>query len=116
MRSARLWAAAVALALVAALVPAVATAAPGDPCEATYNAPMNSTDKLKRYLDCRLDRLESPAPTVTVTVTASPSATPSQSPSATPTATPASSPFAGAPTARPTSARHFPRLPPPNSP
>ncbi len=87
MRRARLWAAAVALALVAALVPAVATAAPGDPCESSYAAPMNSTAKLKAYLDCRLDRLESPAPTVTVTVTASPSATPSQSPSATPTAT-----------------------------
>lgn len=91
--SRRMWAAAVALALVAALVPAVATAAPGDPCEASYRAPMNSTEKLRAYLDCRLDRLDkglAPAPTVTVTTTATP-ASPSVTPSSSVTPSPSSS-------------------------
>lgn len=95
MRHLRIWAGILALAVVAALVPAVASAAPGDPCEAAYSKPMNSTEKLRKYLDCRLDRLDAglqPAPTVTVTAPASPAATVTAPASASPTvsATPSS--------------------------
>lgn len=108
LRRLRVWAGLLALAVVAALVPAVASAAPGDPCESAYKAPMNSTEKLRAYLDCRLDRLDSglkpgptvtvtaPAPTVTVTpsVSPTPSSTPtvSSSASSTPSASPSPSP------------------------
>ena len=46
MRHLRIWAGILALTVVAALVPAVASAAPDDPCEAAYSKPMNSTEKL----------------------------------------------------------------------
>ena len=70
-----------------------AVAKPQDPCEASYTAPMNSTQKLKSYIDCREDRqdaelaaireaLDSPSPT------SAPSATPAPTASATPTPTP----------------------------
>ena len=103
MRRGRIWAGILALGLVAALVPAVASAAPGDPCESAYSAPMNSTEKLRKYLDCRLDRLErgltpSPAPTVTITASPSASPAPSDTPTAstTPTVSPSTSPTAPA--------------------
>ena len=105
----RLIAAGSAVALLLAIAPAVAQASPADPCEQAYTAPMNSTAKLKAYLDCRLDRLDSrvgvypvPGPTVTatvevpgptatatatVTVTASSTPTPSVTPTPTATAT-----------------------------
>lgn len=103
MRRGRIWAGILALGLVAALVPAVASAAPGDPCESAYSAPMNSTEKLRKYLDCRMDRLErgltpSPAPTVTITASPSASPAPSDTPTAstTPTVSPSTSPTAPA--------------------
>ena len=76
MRHLRIWAGILALTVVAALVPAVASATPDDECEAAYVGEYDAA-KLKSYLDCRLDRLErgltpSPAPTVTVTAVPSP--------------------------------------------
>lgn len=90
MRRVRIWAGMVALGVLAALVPAVASATPTDDCEASYKSPMNSTAKLKAYMDCRFDRLDqglAPAPTVTVT------ATPAPGPTVTVTATPPASPL-----------------------
>lgn len=94
----RIWAGLAALALLIAAMPAAASAAPGDPCEQAYTPPMNSTEKLRKYLDCRLDRLDkglpAPAPTVTVTAPADPAPTvtvtaePSPGPTVTVTATP----------------------------
>lgn len=105
----RSLAAVAALALLAALIPSVASATPNDPCESSYTGTMNSTAKLKAYMDCRFDRLDKglkpgptitvtatpePAPTVTVTATAEPSSTPtpSSTPFATATATPTGNP------------------------
>lgn len=87
----RSWAALAALAVVAALVPAAASATPQDECQAKYAS--NTIKSLQAYVDCRFDRLDKglkPGPTVTVTVTATPSAsaTPSESASETPSATP----------------------------
>lgn len=80
----RILAAILALALLAGLGGAVASATPTDPCESSYTAPMNSTAKLKAYMDCRFDRLDAARPTVTVTATA-PASTPTATASATPT-------------------------------
>ena len=104
----RTWAILAALAVVLALVPAVASAAPGDPCESSYTGTMNSTAKLKAYMDCRFDRLDkglTPGPTVTATVTATATptvtttttASPSPSPTASASQTPTASPTATAP-------------------
>lgn len=97
----RVWAGLAALALVLAMGGTAATATPTDPCESSYTGTMNSTAKLKAYMDCRLDRLDkglTPGPTVTVTITATPSpsvtATPSPPASATPTATASQTPTA----------------------
>jgi len=75
MKIRRLLAVLAATALAVPLSLTVAQAVPGDPCDASYTAPMNSTAKLKAYIDCRADRqdaaikaLGTPAPTVTVSV------------------------------------------------
>lgn len=99
MRHLRIWAGILALTVVAALVPAVASATPDDECEAAYRGEYDAA-KLKSYLDCRLDRLErgltpSPAPTVTVTApapTVTVTATPAPAPTVTITASPSASP------------------------
>lgn len=104
MRHLRIWAGILALAVVAALVPAVASATPDDECEAAYAGDYD-TARLKAYLDCRLDRLErgivpTPAPTVTVTATPEPgptvtvTATPTVSATPTPSVTPTPTPTA----------------------
>lgn len=53
----RTWAGILAVALLTSLIPATASAAPGDECEAAYAGDYD-TARLKAYLDCRLDRLE----------------------------------------------------------
>jgi hypothetical protein len=106
MRARRIIATAAAAGLVFSAGCMVATATSSDSCEGSYVAPMNSTDKLKRYNDCRFDRIDAaqkriegrlgattPAPSQSPTPTpsATPSATPTPTPSPTPTPTPTAS-------------------------
>src|SRR5437868_6578758 len=71
----------------------VSVATPSDPCESSYTKPMNSTEKLKRYEDCRFDRIDK-----ALSAAPSPSATPNETPTATPepTVTPSETPSASA--------------------
>lgn len=81
----------------------VAAATPSDSCESAYTAPMNSTQKLKAYEDCRFDRLDaavkaldstSPEPSATPSASPSTSETPAASPSPSGTPTPSETPSA----------------------
>jgi hypothetical protein len=77
--------------------------APAEACDSSYTVPMDSTQKMKQYDDCRFDRLEkkldamtsapptaSPSPSATRTPT--PTVTPSPTVTATPTPTPTPAP------------------------
>jgi hypothetical protein len=100
MRARRIIATAAAAGLVFSAGCMVATATSSDPCEGSYVAPMNSTDKLKRYNDCRFDRIDAAQKRIegrlgatTPAPSQSPTPTPSATPSATPTRTPSPTPM-----------------------
>lgn len=71
-----------------------ASAAASDPCASSYASPMDSTDKLQQYDQCRFDRLDAalniatPTPDPTPTPTPSPSESPTPTPTPTPTVAP----------------------------
>jgi hypothetical protein len=72
----------------------VASGASGDPCDQSYVTPMDSTQKLKLYNECRFDRIEAKlnalGPTASPSSSAS-SVAPTSSPTATTTAAPSAS-------------------------
>lgn len=80
----------VALAALLLLIPTLllgnAVASPTDACESAYTSPMDSTAKLKAYVDCREDRQDAALRRIEAELGITP---PSTSPSATPTSSPA---------------------------